>query len=390
MDQTRLGPRTDTQPRPPPPLPPAADPAAAAAAAPGSARRVEMRPNPLAEDPEEAAVDAAGEAAAAAGEAEAAAAAAAEEKEKQHISKLIEKLCNCFNINKYNDQTQNPKFVYYINFLNEILNELDRLMNSENCEDYFKLFKLFKLLVHLLNNELCNDDNDDTYDLKNILTAKLIDDNNYQISFIYVLDKKYKYDTDYIIENTTENKRIVNYILQPENYGVEAALNGREGTGRAAEGPGIAGLRAAPAAEAVAAETAAAATPEAAGAATGAAEREAAAPPEAAGAATGAATGAEVPPTPRSTSGGANVGSLQEIYNTKGLVADDHSPSGVTNSADLNSALYSPISFSAGSALSQNYGQNIAQPSSDYLSPGSTAVAGGAAKKTKKKKITKK
>lgn len=84
--------------------------------------------------------------------------------------------------------------------------------------------------------------------------------------------------------------------------------------------------------------------------------------------------------------GGSNVGNLASIYNAKDLVVDDHPPSAVVGSADQNMVQYSPASFSAGSMLSQDLAQGIAQPSQELLSPLSTQQVAGAKKKVLKKK----
>ena len=84
--------------------------------------------------------------------------------------------------------------------------------------------------------------------------------------------------------------------------------------------------------------------------------------------------------------GGANVGGLNEIYNARDLVKDDHPPAEIVGSADQNMAQYSPASFSAGSMLSQDMAQGIAMPSQELLNPLSSQQVGGAKKKVLKKK----
>lgn len=84
--------------------------------------------------------------------------------------------------------------------------------------------------------------------------------------------------------------------------------------------------------------------------------------------------------------GGANVGSLNEIYNARDLIKDDHPPSDIVGSPAQNMVQYSPASFSAGSALSQDLAQGIAQPSEELLNPVSAQQVAGAKKKVIKKK----
>ena len=147
-------------------------------------------------------------------------------------------------------------------------------------------------------------------------------------------------------------------------------------------------LAAEPSAEAAipeaAGEEAAAATPEAAGEEAAARQEGEAAAPEAPEALPeGQQTGGK---KKLKKKGGADVGSLNEIYNARDLIVDDHPPSGVVNSPDLNMAQYSPASFSAGSLLAQDQTQGIAQPSQELLNPLSSQQVAGAKKKVLKKK----
>ena len=96
--------------------------------------------------------------------------------------------------------------------------------------------------------------------------------------------------------------------------------------------------------------------------------------------------------TETSQQGGSDVGNLAEIYNTKSLITDDHSPSSVIGSADVNSVQYAPAAFSAGMSLSQDLAGGIAVEDSsaaaggsvhEILSPVSVQSAGGAGKNKK-------
>ena len=92
-----------------------------------------------------------------------------------------------------------------------------------------------------------------------------------------------------------------------------------------------------------------------------------------------------------SQKGGSDVGNLAEIYNSKALITDDHSPSSVIGSADVNSVQYAPPAFSAGMSLSQDLAGGIAVEDAaanggsvhEILSPVSVQSAGGAGKKKK-------
>lgn len=160
------------------------------------------------------------------------------------------------------------------------------------------------------------------------------------------------------------------------------ALIAKAGTG----GPGAEAGTGGPGEDAAAGEglleaEAEAATPAARTGAPGAAE-DAAAAAEAEAAAAAEASGGKR----KVKKGGANVGGLNEIYNARDLVKDDHPPAEIVGSADQNMAQYSPASFSAGSMLSQDMAQGIAMPSQELLNPLSSQQVGGAKKKVLKKK----
>ena len=85
--------------------------------------------------------------------------------------------------------------------------------------------------------------------------------------------------------------------------------------------------------------------------------------------------------------GGADVGSLAQVYNTSSLVTNDHPPSAFAGSPEVNSVAYAPAAFSAGSSLNQDLAHGLDGADAEGLNPVSVQVAGS--KKTKKAKKTK-
>lgn len=78
----------------------------------------------------------------------------------------------------------------------------------------------------------------------------------------------------------------------------------------------------------------------------------------------------------RKVKGGAEIGATDMIYNTGGLILDNHPPASIVGSPEVNMVQYAPAAFSAGMDLNPDVTAGIANPYRELLTP--NTISGGA------------